>query len=73
MPSPSKGVARQLKLRGWEGAYVLRIDARSMELLCEGLGSKRLTMPAEEQVRPRSFKASVPLTPNKRMRHLPRL
>ena len=32
-------VARQLRLRGWESAYVLRIDARSMELLCEDLGS----------------------------------
>jgi len=32
-------IARQLQLRSWSDAYVIRIDARSLELLCEDLGS----------------------------------
>ena len=32
-------VGQALKAKGWSNAYVLRIDARSLELLCEDLGS----------------------------------
>jgi len=32
-------VKAALVAKGWEGAYVLKVDARSLELLCEDLGS----------------------------------
>ncbi|KAL1514707.1 hypothetical protein AB1Y20_003794 [Prymnesium parvum] len=38
-------VAEALAAKGWAGAYVLKVDARSLELLCEDLGS----VPANQQ------------------------
>ena len=42
--------AKSLQAKGWADAFVVQVDARSLELLCEDLGSRRANREYNEMV-----------------------